>query len=202
MDGQRLTEETTGVRFDADSTVIVRLVHEEGAGDPVILVTNRTDLGRYLASTTLLATGFWDAEITVTGIDGRSWHFTFARALEIVPSWEGSNGKRYVFQVNTEPSQPAVDQTVAVSARFVDIDSGAPLPEGSEILADFPDQLTVTFDSNGSGIASASLVRSTDGTYQGEETFWTDGDWEISFEIRGEDSKQIRVEAGVVTVIQ
>lgn len=202
VDGQRLTEELDSVRFDENSTVILRLIHEEGAADEVILVANQTDLGQYSASTSLLATGFWDAEVTITGVSGVSWSVTIDKVFQIVPSWEASDGRRYILDVSTDPERPTVDQEVAVSARFVEVNSGVPLPPGVDILGGFPEMIRIVFDSDGSGVANAALLVGEDGVYTGEEVFWQAGDWLITVDVRNEAGDSFDVEAGTVTVVE
>ena len=200
VDGQLLAEDAPEVRFAPDSTVIVRLIHAEGAGDAEILVTNQAEPGRFVGTSTLLETGYWNAEVTFTGVDGDTWTYTAREVFQIVPSWEASDGKRYILSVSADADEVVVDETVTVTARFVDIDDGEPLPEDTEIRADFPDEIQVNFASEGQGTANATLELNEEGVYEGPETFWTDGEWQVTVTFRLANGDAVAVEAGTITV--
>ncbi len=199
-DGQLMPDPLPKVRFDPGSTVIVRLSHEDGAADDVILIANPTEPGLYRASTTLLQTGFWSAEVTITGTDGQSWTIDAPRAFEIVPSWEATNGKRYILRVETDPAEPPLDEVVAVIARFVEVESGDPLPESVTLREDIGDELRAVFTSGASGATTTTLQINDEGSYQGTVSFWSTGPWEITVEIPTEEGGRVRVGAGTVNV--
>ncbi len=201
FDGQRMTEVLPSVRLDENATVILRLVHAEGAAEDVILIGNRTGLGWYTANAALLETGFWNAEVTVSEEDGAAWEFTIEEIFQIVPSWEASDGRRYMLDVQVEPAQPEVDQPAAISAHFVDVDSGRPLPENVELTGGVPDTVRVVFDSNGVGVTSANLQRGADGSYTDEDSFWRAGDWSIVIELENDAGERFNFDAGTLTVV-
>ena len=199
-DQQLLSGEPDDVRFDPGSTVAVALRHEDGAATDIFLVANRTEPGLYRASTTLLETGAWSAEITITASDGQSWSVSAAELVQITPSWEASDGNRYTLRVETDPQEPPVEEDVAVTARFVDIESGAPLPEGVDLAVSPPDELSVAFRSNGLGSTTQRVTLGDDGIYTGTVSFWAAGEWEISVRVPQETGSDLRIDAGSVRV--
>src|SRR5690606_18269869 len=117
-----------GVRFDPASTAVMRLRHESGNADDLILIPTSSEPGLYRASATIEETGYWSVELTVTAADGTAWTVRNQRVFEAVPSFEASDGKRYILAIETDPDEPSVEEEVQVTARFVEIDSGDPLP--------------------------------------------------------------------------
>ncbi|CAN5549630.1 hypothetical protein BH23CHL2_BH23CHL2_00840 [soil metagenome] len=202
VDGQLQAEPSDDVRFDPDSTVIIRLNHQEGEAGELILIANPTEPGLYRASSKILETGAWDATVTITDADGKSWSRTVEDFFEVVPSWEASNGSRYVMRVQTDPSEPPRGEEVELIVRFVEVDTGAPLPENVQILDSLPDELAVTFHSESNGVETATVARAGDGIYQGEISFEAVDTWEASIDIRFDDGERVQVRAGTVNVVR
>jgi hypothetical protein len=188
------------VRFDPDATVVIRLTHEDEVAEDVILVASRIETGHYRANASFVETGYWSAEITFTNVDGSSWSLSVPRVFEITPSLEGTDGKRYVLRVRTDPMEPTVNEPVPVEAEFVAVGDGEPLPEGVGLRDGMPDELRVSFNASGSGVTSETLVLNDQGVYEGEVSFWAAGDWEATAEMRYSDTNRIDISAGVVTV--
>jgi hypothetical protein len=197
--GEPLATAQPDVRFDPDATAVVRLSPDEGTTEDVILVTNRTGEARYQASAIVHATGHWSAEITFTNADGSTWSFDVPGLFEVTPSLEATDGKRYIVRVRADPSEPPVNEPVAIRAEFVAVEDGEALPEGVGLRGGLPDTLRIIFDSSGRGTTSAALTLNDEGVYEGEASFWVAGIWTATAEI-GSDAGPLRVDAGSVTV--
>ncbi|MEZ4522729.1 MAG: hypothetical protein R3A46_13950 [Thermomicrobiales bacterium] len=202
VDGQLQVEQSPDVRFDLDSTVVLRLIHEEGAAADVILIPNAIEQSLYRASTTILETGVWDAEVTITSPDGDSWTMRFDDMFEIGPSWEASDGRRYVLRVQTDPSEPPRGEEVTVTAHFVEVDTGRPMPNGVQLLETLPNEVRVAFDAEEGGRRAATLTRNDEGIYEGVISFPNVDAWEATVIVRDESGDTVQVQAGVTNVVR
>jgi hypothetical protein len=200
--GRFVGEESPDTRFDLDSSIVLRLRHDAGVAEDIILVANLAEPGVYRASAAIPATGTWSAQATITGPDGQSWALDAAQLLEGVPSWEATDGRRYFLRVETDPAEPTAGVEAAVTARFVDIETGTPMPVTAEPLDDFGDDLRVLFSSDTLGALTVILRRTEQGIFEGATTFRSAGVWEATLDITREGDDNLRIGAGTVTVVQ
>ncbi|HLT21741.1 MAG TPA: hypothetical protein VKZ96_19960 [Thermomicrobiales bacterium] len=199
--GRFMAEESSQTRFDLDSTIVLRVFHEDGEAEPLILVANLASPGVYRASATIPATGLWSAEVTITGADGQAWSLVAPRLFEGVPSWEATDGRHYVLRLETDPAEPRVEERVTVRAWLVDVQNGAPLPADVELVEPFPDELDATFRSVAVGATSSILRRNAEGVYEGLASFGAPGVWQATVDYARPGEGRIPVGSAAVNVV-
>jgi hypothetical protein len=205
--GDPITSRRAGVRYDPSASVLIRLVHQQGEAADVLLAPNRD--GARLTATANLdpvgwwnTDGWWDAVVAVTNPDGSYWEVTIPEVIQVVPSFEGSDGNRYALQVRTA-QDPTVDSAVTLFAAFVEVSTGGPLPDGVTLLTGVPDQLQAQLSPAGNdGFTSVDFLPvAGNGRYQGLVHFWEAGKWVVTVRFRDAAGDWHIFPAGAITVV-
>ena len=118
-----------------------------------------------------------------------------------MPSWEATDGRHYVLRLETDPSEPRVEERVTVRAWLVDVQNGAPLPADVELVEPFPDELDATFRSVAVGATSSILRRNAEGVYEGLASFGAPGVWQATVDYVRPGEGRIPVGSAAVNVV-
>lgn len=200
--GLPLTAATRQVRYDPAAGVTLTLSHAE-QGD-IIVVPLELSEGVFQAVQRLDATGDWDAVVSVRQADGTGWSQAWPEAVEITPSFLGSDGRRYIFQLSSSPAQAAVAQEIAVRVTLVDAATLAALPEWVEIEGGLPERIEVSFlNLQIESFRRVTLEEAVHGVYEGLGVFQWEGRWQatLSFRVPGVEGPPFNVQAGELEIV-
>jgi hypothetical protein len=198
--GTLLDSRQPDVRFDPGASVTLTLAHSEQAD--LVVFPLRVDGATFEAALPITRHGPWQATVTVTNPDGTDWNQSWPALVNVTPSFEAEDGKRYQFRLQVDPAVPVIDQPVTLRVVLVDIESGAPLPEGVEFAGGLPDAIEVALTRENSAFKSATLEPAGHGLYTAETAFPWGGTWqaELSFRLPGDDGPPVHISGGSLEV--
>jgi hypothetical protein len=171
------------VRYDPPARAWAALVQRHGTGDDDRTVgLAPAGHGVYrgtvaLPSPTSWGDGSWSVRAVAEWPDGVRRRATLEDAVVVQRAFAGTDGRRYILEVATNPAPPVVDRPAAVRLAFVDAETRAPLPAGVSIAEDLPRDAEVAFF--GAGVNSEDLRRAGHGVYEGEVQLWAPGPWRV-----------------------
>jgi hypothetical protein len=198
--GAPLAVRQPGVRFEPAANVTLTLSHPDQAD--VIVFPLRVSNAVFEAALPITAHGRWQATVTVGNADGTTWSQHWPAIVSATPSFEAENGRRYQFRLQADPAAPVVDQPVTLRVVLVDVEAGAPLPEGVGFAGGLPDEIDVAFVRDGSAFKSATLEPAGHGVYTAETVFPWPGTWQadLSFRLPGDTGPPVHIGGGSLEV--
>jgi hypothetical protein len=101
-------------------------------------------------------------------------------AVVVQPAFAGSDGRRYLLRVSSEPTQPVVDQPARVAIEVVDAETGAALPDGVTLFGGLPPFVDATLYADRSGgVMVRRLQPVGPGAYAGRVSLFSPGPWRV-----------------------
>jgi hypothetical protein len=123
--------------------------------------------------------GVWSARAVAEWPDGLRRRAALDDAVVVQRPLAGTDGRRYVLQVATDPPRPVVDRPATVTAALVDAETRAPLPPGVDPVGGLPAAVEASFY-GASGATTAELQPVGHGVYTGAlRGLWSPGGWRI-----------------------
>jgi hypothetical protein len=183
--GRALAPDQSDVQFAPPARVSA--VVSQGA-DPdrgLILELQPVEYGVYRGSAAAPSPTSWSqGTFTLQAIaewpDGLRRRTLLQDAVVVQPAFAGSDGRRYLLRVSSEPTQPVVDQPARVAIEVVDADTGAALPDGVSLLGDLPGFVDATFYADrGGGVMVRRLGSVGPGAYAGSVGLFSPGPWRV-----------------------
>ncbi|CAN5265814.1 hypothetical protein BH23CHL1_BH23CHL1_08320 [soil metagenome] len=207
--GNVLTSDQQDVRFT--STAGVTAIVESPNGDRQFLVLGQVEPGVYRGSVTVQDMGRWTVDVAVSNADGQAWVSPRIGQIDVVPTFIGSDGRAYLFELSTEPEQPVVNENTTVRLRLIDAQTGEPMPEtitlaiaqdalDNATLSDLPERIDIRFFQGQQGVQTAMLQRVSNGAYEGVHRFWSSGPITSTILIQPEGQRQITIPANTIEV--
>jgi hypothetical protein len=199
-DNQPLSEGDTSVRFAQPDAVVATL--SIGAGGDAEQVTLAPDgYGAYRGDVVLPSAGAWDVEVVATRDGEASRRVAKSAAITVQPAQRGSDGHDYLVKVTIDPAQPAPNASFALTAEFVDADSGAPLPSDVQLNGGMPDLMDASFYLGTDGGMTSAVLRPADrGRYTGTASVFDPGTWLVQIKFRNDGAAPVIVNPGTVLV--
>ncbi len=189
-----------GVRFTPPDHVQATFSRGNSSDKDVTAVLTQAEYGVYRGAALLPAAGGWSLEVTVRTSGGPLRRAGIADAVVVQAALAGADGNRYALRITTEPATPAANTPFTVRAAFVDVATGKPLTKGDGLLNGTPEEIALSLmPSDGSGVTTATLEPTGDGSYSGTAKVWLSGRWKVRADFRG-DGVNGSAPAGVVEV--
>lgn len=175
--GQTIQPGQPGLRYD-EPTRVTATLSQRDPSQSVTLTLDRQAYGVYRGRATGLAPGIWSLRVVAEYADGTKRSAALASGATVQASFLGSDGRRYVVRITTEPNPPLVRRPATLQVAFVDATSGAPLPAGVTLPNALPDQLQAACFAS-VGVTTAFLTRVAPGVYTGPVTLWATEPWRV-----------------------
>ncbi len=197
--GKTVARGQRDVRFAPPERVTATL--SRGGRDSVTVALRPVGYGVYRAKVTLPAPGKWSIELRGETPGSPSYRARLPGTVTVEQAFLGSDGRRYVLRVDSDPATPTVDAPLTVHATFLDPTRGTPLPVGVSLAGGLPDHMEASLLQAGSGITTARLAPTGYGRYAGATTSapWAVGSWEVHVAFQ-EGGQAVEVEAGAIDV--
>ncbi len=101
-------------------------------------------------------------------------------AVVVQPVFAGSDGRRYLLRVASQPAHPVLDQPAQVTIDLVDAETRAALPDGITLVGGLPPFVDATFYADRSGGVTVRRLNAVrDGAYSGSVTLFSAGPWRV-----------------------
>lgn len=139
--------------------------------------------GVYRAALPTSEAGVWSVEVAAEWPEGLRRRAFLPDALTVQRAFAGTDGRRYVLRVTTDPERPAVRQEANVRAAFVDAETGAPLAFGVTLADGLPEQVRAEFFSQ-AGFTGRELSAVGHGVYEGTVSLWSAERWRVAITFR------------------
>ena len=184
--GAPISPSLSSARYEPPATVTALLCRygPNDCGQPTSLMS--VGYGQYRGNITPAEAGNWSLQVLATWNrdDVPNRQARMENAVTVQPAFTGTDGKRYIATVTTNPAQPTVKQTATVRVAFVDAARGMPLPEVVELLGGLPTTMQANFYANGNaGFTLHDLQASGHGIYTGDIIPWASGSWRVDLSV-------------------
>lgn len=198
--GGVVREGQEGVRFAPPDHVQATFSRGTDGEQDVTVVLTRAEYGVYRGAALLPAAGTWSLDVTVRTSSEPLRRAGIEAAVVVQAALAGGDGNRYVLRISTDPARPVADEPFTVHAAFVDVATGKPLTKRDGLLNGTPDEIAIALSPpDGSGVTTATLEPTGDGSYAGTAKVWRAGRWKIRADFHG-DGANGSTPAGVVEV--
>jgi hypothetical protein len=193
----------SSARYEPPATVTAFLCGSNGSacGQPTSLVS--VGYGQYRGNVTPAESGNWSLQVLATWNrdDVPNRQARVENAVTVQPAFTGTDGRRYIVTVTTNPAQPTVKQPATVRVAFVDAARGTPLPEAVELFGGLPTTMQANFYANGNaGFTLHDLQASGHGIYSGDIIPWASGGWRVDLGVPIGNGVTITVTVGAMRV--
>lgn len=163
------------LRYDTPDRVIATFSRGSSRDDDVTATLAPVGYGVFRGTAALTGYGAWDLVVNAERANAPGSRATVQGAITVQPAFTGTDGRRYVLTLTTDPPKPVVNQPAAIRAAFVDARTGAPLPDGVTLQGGLPATLDAAFF--GVGMQSVTLRPTGHGVYTGTRALWAAGNW-------------------------
>jgi hypothetical protein len=190
------------VRYDEPDHVRA-LVFErnQGAGaTEQTIVLARSSTGVYRGAAVLPGVGVWSLQVVAETTGEPSRFVTRDDAIVVQPVLMGDDDRRYMLAVDVVEPPARAGQDVPIRVRIIDAETGEPIPDAVTLASGMPDAMMGTATLQARAITTADLTASGHGTYEGEFSFFSSGNWIISLNFPQDGVSSGGVSAGVVVV--
>jgi hypothetical protein len=173
------------VRYDPPSTVTATFYHGEiGQGD-VEVKLQADGYGHYRGSVVLSDPAVWSLQVDATHENAPGSRAEISGAVTVQAAFAGTDGRRYLLRLTTDPASPVAGHATTIRVAFVDAERGTPLPGGVALADGTPASLETAFYLGQSGgMTSTTLQPDGHGMYAGQLTFATASDWTAQINVR------------------
>lgn len=197
-DGNPLTPEQAGVRFDPTTSISVLL--SSGAAQQLI-VLGQSAYGVYSADVQLNEPGIWDAVATINAAGVAHWTIEQPGALVVRSGLRGSDSMTYWPAVITQPDPLQAGVTSQLTLRFVDLINGELLPTGVTFAQGVPTVIRLSFiDDTGAVVLESVLLRAGPGLYTSLISTPPEGRYRLRVELRYPTGQPETLDHGFITV--
>jgi hypothetical protein len=197
LSGEPVRKGDGSLRFDPPDSIQATLSTGSGNGDRVTVALAPDGYGVYRATVNVPRDAVWSVEVVATTQGQPNRRAGIDDAIAVQPAITGTDGRNYLLRVSTEPAEPTSGTPVTVMARFVDAETGVPLPEGVDIQGGLPSRIVATFYHG--GMTSAILNEAGHGSYRGQADFFEPGDWNVQLSFRTSSLGLVSVDAGAIS---
>ena len=198
--GEVVRDGRDGVRFTPPDHVQAVFSRGNASEKDVTVVLAQAEYGVYRGAALLPAAGTWSLDVTVRTSGEPLRRSGIVGAVVVQAALAGSDGNRYVLRLTADPATPVAEKPFTIRAAFVDVATGAQLTKGDGLLNGEPEEIRISLmPANGSGVTTATLEPTGDGSYSGTAKVWQSGRWQIRADFRG-DGVNGSAPAGVVEV--
>jgi dipeptidyl aminopeptidase/acylaminoacyl peptidase len=171
------------VRFEPPAHVVAILSRGADPNDRQTVPLDPASYAIYQGSAILSAPDSWSpgslsVQVIAEWPDGLRRRAFVRDAVVVQPAFVGSDRRRYVLRVTSEPDPPVAEQPALVRIAFVDAETGAPAADGPQPVADLPALKDATFFGDG-GFTRQQLAEVGQGVYEGEVRLWSAGTWRV-----------------------
>jgi hypothetical protein len=203
--GRTVEARQAGVRYEPPARVTATLLQRHARGEDRTVALDPAGYGVYhgtvvLPSPASWSDGSWSARVIAEWPDGLRRRAALEDAVVVQPSFAGTDGRRYILQVTTDPTRPVVDQLAAVRAAFVDADTRAPLPAGVTLADAMPDAVEAAFF--GDGVTTEDLRPAGHGVYEGNVRVWSSGAWRVWASLHRAGVPSVSLAVGSLRAVQ
>lgn len=195
--GDLLTAEQQNVRFKQAAGVTA--VIDSPNGDRQFLVLGQVEPGVYRGGVTVQTEGRWTVDVAVSDAGGQSWVAPQVSQIDVAPTFTGSDGRAYLFELSTEPEPPAANQDVTVRLRLIDAQTGEPMPE-TVTLSELPERIDARFTQGQESFQTVILCQVANGVYEGINRFWSPGPHTATILIQPDGQTQMTIPANTIEV--
>jgi hypothetical protein len=198
--GEQLRDGDNTVVFEQPDAVRATLTRGASTEDVVTIVLTQAAHGHYRGVAQLTTPGTWSVKVVAQRADEPSRNAGIADAVVVQAALGGSDGRRYILRVETDPAQPTVEQPTTVRVTIVDAETGAPLPEGVTLQDGLPDEMDASFFLAQDGVTSTTLTPAGHGIYAGSASFFGPGTWTVQIDFPNDGVRSGSARAGIVEV--
>jgi hypothetical protein len=204
--GTPVTSGQKNVDFEPPAKVTATFFHgQQGPGD-VVVQLHADGFGHYRGSAVLNDAAVWSLQVDATRTNAPGSRAEIGGAVTVQSAFAGTDGRRYLLQLTTDPTAPVAGESTTVRVAIVDADSGTPLPDGVELTGGTPASLDAAYF-RGMGdpgqspleMVSTELQSTSHGVYSDHLTFDTGGSWTLQINVRVGDHA-VSVLAGAIQV--
>jgi len=169
------------VQFEPPARVFAQV--DGGNGPPTTVSMDLADFGVYRGTFAAPAPNSWslgtfNVQMTAEWPDGSRRATPPQDAFTVQPALPGTDGRRYILRVTSQPAQPVADQPATVRVAFVDAESGAPLQDEMILSGGPPASVEAAFYGGG-GFTKPPFTPVGKGAYEGQVRLFSPGSWRV-----------------------
>ncbi len=203
--GQLVEQAQKDVQFDPPTQVNATFYHGQIGTDDVVIPLQQVGYGHYRGNAVLKDPKVWSIRVDATRANAPGSRATLTNAITVQAAFPGTDGRRYVLKLTTDPAQPPTGKETTVRVAFVDAEQGTPLPDSVDLTDGAPTPIDAAFflgmgdPGQASAMTSLTLHPARHGRYEGTVTFKKAGSWSIQINSRA-GNQAIPIPAGTLQV--
>jgi len=179
--GSPLEPGQTGVEFEPPAHVFALV--SSGNGPATTVQLDLADFGVYRGSFIAPVPNSWtlgtfNVQMTAEWPDGSRRGTPAHDAFTVQPALPGTDVRRYILRVTSQPEQPVADQPATVRIAIVDSESGAPLQDETTLSGGAPAVVDAAFYGGG-GFTKPPFTPIGGGVYEGQVRLFAVGPWRV-----------------------
>jgi hypothetical protein len=184
------------VRYSPPDHIRAILTRGSNIASAITVVLTNAGYGVYHGSALLTEPGVWDVSVISERVNEPNRRAVLTGGVTVQSAYMGTDGRRYILAVTTDPAEPRVEQQFTVSVSFRDAETGAALPEGVTVAGDMPEKMNASFFF--AGVTSATLSPVAHGVYSGTATLFASGSWTAQVDFPQDGVRSGSVKVGVI----
>lgn len=183
--GRTLAPDQSDVQFAPPARVFAVVSQGADPDQGLTLELEPVEYGVYRSSAAAPAPTNWSQgsftlQVVAEWPDGLRRRALLQDAVLVRPAFAGSDGRRYLLRIASEPMQPVMDQPAQVVIDVVDAKTGLALPDGVNLFGGLPPFMDATFYADGSGGVMVRRLESVrPGAYAGAVSLFSSGRWRV-----------------------